>query len=198
MVIVNLSPAPQFGVTLYFPQPGAWFVQVNSDDPVYSSDFAGVGAGVVQAGAMGTVDLGAYSVQVLSKRALPEGDADGDGMANGWEEQFFGDPLSADAGVDDDGDGLTNLQEHLADTHPRQAESRLAVDGIEGRWPDGTVAVDWRGGQAARQIVHTSADGGATWVPVYTNDPPTPVTNQAKVPAAADGLIRIEARQATP
>lgn len=198
MVLVNLSPAPQFGVTLYFPRAGAWFVHANSDDPAYAADFAGVGAGYLEAGAMGTVDLGAYSVQVLSQRALPDGDADGDGMENGWEERFFGDPLVAIAGVDDDGDGLSNLEEHIADTHPLQASSRLALDGIEGQSPAGTVAVGWRGGEAARQIVRTSMDGGVTWVPVYTNEPPTSVSNQMEIPASAGGLIRVEAQPATP
>ena len=54
----------------------------------------------------------------------PTGDADGDGMINGWEEQYGLNPNSAaDASLDSDNDGLTNLQEFQAGTEPTKADT---------------------------------------------------------------------------
>jgi hypothetical protein len=55
-------------------------------------------------------------------------DTDGDGMPDDWEDLYnFNKEDPADANEDADDDGLTNLQEYLAGTHPRQAASSLRL-----------------------------------------------------------------------
>ncbi len=49
-------------------------------------------------------------------------DQDLDGLADAWEQKYFGD-LSATAGGDPDNDGLTNLQEQSLGTDPTKADS---------------------------------------------------------------------------
>lgn len=49
-------------------------------------------------------------------------DADGDGLPDAWEQQYFGN-LSQTAGSDADGDGLSNLQEYNAGTNPTLGDS---------------------------------------------------------------------------
>jgi hypothetical protein len=58
--------------------------------------------------------------EVLTK----EGDADLDGMPNGWETKYGLDPKNpADALGDPDSDGLTNLQEFMYGTDPKNSDT---------------------------------------------------------------------------
>jgi hypothetical protein len=41
----------------------------------------------------------------------PNGDVDGDGMSNGWEQAHFGSATAGDPNGDPDGDGFTNVAE---------------------------------------------------------------------------------------
>lgn len=52
------------------------------------------------------------------------GDADGDGISNGWEQGFGLNPLDPnDAAQDNDGDGYTNVEEFSAGTAPNDANA---------------------------------------------------------------------------
>ena len=57
-------------------------------------------------------------------------DTDGDGMADDWEQQYFGSTTGANASADPDGDGFTNLQEFLAGTDPTSSTSALRITSI--------------------------------------------------------------------
>jgi len=75
------------------------------------------------------------TAEILFHATDPEDpDTDGDGLADGAEVDADLDPLDpADATLDLDGDGLSNLEEHLAGTDPRRADSDFdsLPDGIE-------------------------------------------------------------------
>jgi 1,4-alpha-glucan branching enzyme len=56
-----------------FPANGTWYVNLNSDWTTYGSDFENKGSGLVQVtGGTGQLTLGRYSVQILSRQALPQ------------------------------------------------------------------------------------------------------------------------------
>jgi 1,4-alpha-glucan branching enzyme len=194
MVVMNFSNKPLTNYVVGgFPVNGTWYVNLNSDWPVYGSDFENKGAGLVQvSGNNGQITLGRYSVQILSLQALPNLDADGDGLLNGWEQAHFGDPTIAVATADDDHDGMNNLQEQAADTDPNSASSVLKFINIQ--TGNGQIILNWKGGQAARQILKQASQPGGPWTAIYTNNPPTTITNSRTIPLPVSSIsfFRIE------
>lgn len=75
----------------------------------------------------------------------PTADADGDGLPNGWEQQYGLNPLSnsVDNGPngDPDGDGKTNLQELAEGTHPRGFVITFLAEGATGAFFDTRLAI---------------------------------------------------------
>ena len=87
-----------------------------------------------------TFDAGSYTVIVTNPVSTtgvtsPAGvltvlaDSDGDHLPDNWENLYqFNPNLASDATNDFDGDGLSNRQEYLAGTNPRDPQSYLKVD----------------------------------------------------------------------
>lgn len=187
MVVLNCSNT---AITNYamsgFPANGNWYVNLNSDWTKYGADFANRGSSMMSvSGGTGSVSVGPYSVLVLSRSALPNLDADGDGLFNGWEQQYFGSPIAANASADSDSDGANNLQEQAAGTDPNAASSVLKITDLQ--VASGNATLTWQGGSSARQIVQHAADLSGTWTGIFTNQPPTPITNSMVVPAPGSG-----------
>jgi hypothetical protein len=114
----------------------------------------------------------------------------GDGIPDGWRRQYFGGSGTTTNSIscatsDTDFDGMTTLQEYLADTNPTNNSSRLAIIGIASR-TNGTQ-LSWIGGTGVTQVVEVRrdlADTNDAWTAITTNKPPTGVSNSAVQPAA--------------
>ena len=66
----------------------------------------------------------------------------GDGIPNGWKQQYGFDPLDpAVANADPDGDGMSNLQEYLAGTDPTNSDSALRITSIVPQGDD--ILITW-------------------------------------------------------
>ncbi|MEM7395908.1 MAG: HYR domain-containing protein, partial [Verrucomicrobiota bacterium] len=76
--------------------------------------------------------------------------------------------------ADDDGDGVSNLDEWRADTDPNDPDSALRIVEVSGT-PAGSL-ICWQGGIAVTQYLECATSPTGPWIPVYTNLPPTAVT----------------------
>jgi hypothetical protein len=143
-------------VTIPADAPSSYYLIVKSDyqDSLFESDE--------------TNNWRAFSVNL-------NGDADGDGMPDWWERQYFGSVTHCAPDADADGDGMSALHEYVADTNPTNALSALRISQIalEG----GDVRIGWQGGMAATQLLERNTDASlsaGTWFVIFTNLAPTP------------------------
>ncbi len=131
---------------LFPPDPDAGFVPyILVDEVGYSdsspwppeADCTGNSLQRLVSGAYADDPLNWQAAKATPGRANAEGgvlDADGDGLPNDWESANGLDPKTVEgdhgASGDPDADRLTNLDEYLSGTHPRDPDSFLKVDSI--------------------------------------------------------------------
>lgn len=147
VVLFNFSTQDQT-VPCPFPSTGEWHVQFNSDWGVYGSDFGNFGpagnsvtANLVGNGSQvrGQVQVAAHSVIVLARSAPAAerliDDADGDGLADGWEDLTG---VSEPVG-DADNDGIANLREYQLGFDPNEADPTTLAGQFNGWNPAASV-----------------------------------------------------------
>jgi Tol biopolymer transport system component len=80
-------------------------------------------------------------------------DTDHDGIPDEWETKYGLNPNdAADASLDPDGDGKTNLQEYLARTHPNGAFTRYLAEGVANQF-FGTQIVGYNPNETAAVVL---------------------------------------------
>jgi hypothetical protein len=79
-------------------------------------------------------------VDLQAQLVFPDGDRDG--LPDFWETEYFG-GNSATPDGDDDQDGLNNLKEYLAGTHPKSSESSIVILDTK-TFPNGDVVLRWQ------------------------------------------------------
>lgn len=134
-------------------QPDSPCIDAGTSNGAPSADMRGVNRPQGQG-----VDMGAYELD----------DLDGDGLSDRWEQTYL-DGLSAQANMDPDGDGLTNIEEASYGSDPREADSDGdgLADGeeIEQSWDPMTKTV-------VRRVSLANASGvqdGTTWASAYVS-----------------------------
>ncbi len=98
--------------------------------------------------------------------------------------------------LDSDNDGVPTWQEWIGDTNPTNQASVLQLTALE---RDGSgMRVHWDGGVQARQYLERCTDLlTGSWMPVFTNQPPTSVTTSFMDSGATNsaGFYRIKAQR---
>ena len=140
-------------------------------------------------------DMGAYEF------VHPLADSDNDGLGDDWENTYFGSATNGVASADSDGDAVLNLSEFQGDTHPWIAGSFLRFTDVQltnaiVKYP---ITLRWQGGVMAWQYIEgtTNLNGSSTvWTTLFTNQPPTQITNTLSLPTKADQYFyRIKAQR---
>jgi hypothetical protein len=87
---------------------------------------------------------------------------------------------------------MNNLQEQAADTDPNSASSILKLTTVQ--VVGGQITLAWQGGQSAKQILKQANQLTGPWNPIFTNPPPTVVSNSITIPQAGStsGFYRID------
>jgi hypothetical protein len=125
----------------------------------------------------------------------PNKDQDGDGMSNGFEQQYGFNPFNAsDAIADPDGDGMNNLQEFLTGTIPTNGASAFKITTIaqEGN----NFRITWTMGSGRTNALQRTAGTGGSYdtnnfaaIFIVTNTVGT-VTNYLDIGAATNAPAR--------
>lgn len=85
-------------------------------------------------GLLDTIDFGRSTYGRVNMAMIPSGlDSDQDGISDHWERFYGFDPALADANLDEDNDGLNNLEEYLTHTSPLEQDTDRdgVIDGQE-------------------------------------------------------------------
>jgi len=120
-------------------------------------------------------------------------DADGDGLADNWETNFFG-LAGANPNVDSDGDGMLNGQEYIAGTDPTNALSYLKIDSLTA--PPGAILAFGAISNRTYSIQFKDALEAASWSKL--TDVPARATNRSETIPYASYTTNRFYRIATP
>jgi hypothetical protein len=104
----------------------------------------------------------------IQVRKIADLDTDGDGIPDWWMLGYFDHPTGQDADnslatEDADGDGMSNLQEFLADTNPLDINSALRITAVN--FVSNDIQVSWttRTGKNYRLQSSPTPDGTGNW-----------------------------------
>ena len=121
----------------------------------------------------------------------------GSGMPEWWLTQAGLSGLNRDPNADPDRDGMSNMQEWMADTSPTNKDSSLIITDLAKS--GGLLHVTWRGGSQARQVVEMIEGNlaGGVWRPIATNLPPTATIGSCAIQVEGKPMLffRIKAQR---
>jgi hypothetical protein len=140
------------------------------------------------------------SFAVLQTDTLSPGplDKNGSGLPIAWEEYYFG-GTNINPNADADGDGMSNFQEYLAGTNPRDPTSYLRITAVKGNNVGSSATLTWTSVPSRLYLVEerTNLTSGA-WATnvtlgVVSPDPGSTTTRSLTDTAVSNRFFRVQA-----
>jgi len=138
----------------------------------------------------------------LTTDTLANPDTDGDGMADAWEIEKFGNLTTAGIGTDKDKDGQSDAAEYAADTDPNNAAEYLRI--ISQNYNAGVTQVTLTFTtrptrtyriQTSNNLPNGGADGWVASGAVFLADPGTTTTKTLSFPGGPRRFFRVVAQK---
>jgi len=159
VVFMNFSGQQRDNINVPFPATGTWHVRMNTDWPVYGSDFGNFGpSGTVTVGGNGqaTVSIAPHSAIVFARTpaaaGIREDDANSNGLPDGWEAMTG----LADPDGDADGDGISNLREYQLGFDPLVPDPSTVAGTFNG-WNPGAARLRPTGAPDEVEFIYWSS-----------------------------------------
>jgi len=138
--------------------------------------------GTVALGSLASANLNGaddtLSVPATQSLLMTVKDADGNGIADGWEKLYFGatgkDPLA-----DPDRDGMNNLAESIANTEPDNAQSVLIIQRLE--MNNGMLFMRWQSASNKNYSVLAAKTPAGIFEAVEKSIPASPPENVMQI-----------------
>jgi len=148
--------------------------------------FTGTFSGYAYSANCGWINLNDINGKVQTDHVLMGADTDGDGIADAFEYQNWGNLTTANGTSDADQDGVSDKEEYLDGTSPLIATDRLRITAF-GTNADGTSSpITWTSNTARLYVIETKTDIlAASWSPdptfgtPFAPDPGTVTTRTA-------------------
>jgi len=100
-------------------------------------------SGYIYSANCGWISLSNAFAFVQTDTVAAGADTDGDGIADAWELQHFGNLTTANGTSDFDHDGVSDLQEYLSDTDPKDSSSYLRITAYSADPAGATNTLTW-------------------------------------------------------
>lgn len=124
-------------------------------------------------------------------------DSDGDGIPDAWEQQYTGSLTKLSATGDLDGDGVSDLDEYLADTDPTVAGSKLQLTSIVAKVAGASLDLTWVSRPSrCYQIQTTFGLSPVNWLTVdastlISGDAGATTTHHLEQPSQPEAFFRV-------
>ncbi len=168
---LNIVLPTSFNSQAYVPRAGQSFTIISA--PAINGRFSALNGPTGMGG--GPAFALVYTPTSVVLQVVADLDSDNNGLPDYWEQQYFHTLTGTSPTADPDGDGMSNLQEFLADTNPTNAASYFHIQSIAPN-PGGGIAVSYQSSSnRVYTLYYTDAFNSGVWsnIPTATSVPGT-------------------------
>ena len=110
---------------------------------------------VTDSGALSSTNV--FAISIYPTNSIGEADLDGDGISDWWEADFS-EVTDLDPSLDDDGDGVINMDEWIAGTDPFNPAAVFEVEEQTQEEVSGNFVLVWRGQYSRKYSIYWSTN----------------------------------------